>query len=311
MKMREIEMSDNGFSLIELMIVIAIIGILVAVALPKFTDMIREAKYTKARQDCDTLVHAIQKFNSLEATTVQERYMEELKGRYVTAIDTLKDPWGNRYEQDYKKGVVYSKGADGKHKDGGGNLASENKDDICVIYAGALVLVGAKLEVNPLHGNFLDPNEAGSCYDVLHLYFNKEVALPAGGVNLKACAKASAPSGTSDPEADALAVFRYYVSANRKTAPIIPGADDLLDLPEIPDENISFGSDSKEITLRMPAGYTSADPAKKLLIPGTHYINLTGAKNNRNRKFLETGGANYAIDGAEASGCQMAITNYD
>jgi len=299
-----------GFSLIELMIVIAIIGILVAVALPQFNDMIRDTQMTKAKQDCDTLVNAIQKFNSLEGTTVQDKYMKELKGKYVATIDTLKDPWGNRYEQDYKKGVVYSKGPDGKHKDGAQN-APENKDDIVITYIGALTLVSAKLEVNPLGGNFMDPLETDRCYDVLHLYFNKEARLPENGINLKAAASSNAVSTSSDPLATADSIFRYYNAPSLKSQPITPGAEDLNDLPEIPASNIEWGQDSKEILFKMPAGYTSADPSKKLLIPGTHYINLTGAKNNKNHKFMEVGGTNYALDGAEASGSQILIKNYE
>jgi prepilin-type N-terminal cleavage/methylation domain-containing protein len=302
--------NSRAFSLIELMIVIAIIGILVAVAIPQFNDMIKDTQLTKAKQDCDTFVQAIQKFNSLEGTTVQDKYMKELKGKYISTLETLKDPWGNRYEQDYRKGIVYSKGPDGKHKDGPSSLP-ENKDDVFITYIGALSLVSAKIEVNPLGGNFLDPIETEKCYDVLHLYFNKEVQIPVGGVNLKAAATANATSTTSDPLATAESIFRYYNTPSPRSAPITPGGDDLNDLPEIPASDIAWGSDSKEIILKMPAGYTSADPARKLLIPGTHYMNLTGAKNNKNHKFMEVASTSAAIDGAEASGSQILIKNYE
>ncbi|HOD41432.1 MAG TPA: hypothetical protein PKL57_12805, partial [Candidatus Wallbacteria bacterium] len=70
--------------------------------MPQFAAMTEDAKKTKAKQDCDTFVQSIQKFNSLEGTTVQDKYMKELKGKYITNLDTMKDPWGNRYEQDYR-----------------------------------------------------------------------------------------------------------------------------------------------------------------------------------------------------------------
>ena len=75
---------------------------------------------------------------------------------------------------------------------------------------------------------------------------------------------------------------------------------------------ITWGADSKEIVIKYAGGFTSAHDAKALLIPGTHYINLTGAKNSKNPVFVEPGAtATVAADGGEASGAQVLIKNYE
>ena len=45
------EKGKRGFTLIELMLVVAIIGLLAAIALPKFADMVRKSKEARLRGD--------------------------------------------------------------------------------------------------------------------------------------------------------------------------------------------------------------------------------------------------------------------
>lgn len=127
----------KAFTLIELMIVIAIAGIIVAWALPKFQGLDGpgcDNKKVRAKQDCDTLAQAIRKFNSFATAPARDIYMIELKEKYLKNIENLKDPWGNRYEQDSVTGMVYSKGPDGLHMPGGKKSLPCNMDDVEIYY---------------------------------------------------------------------------------------------------------------------------------------------------------------------------------
>ncbi len=116
----------RGFSLIELLVVVAIIAILVGVATPYYSDYVKESKRAKALQDLDVLKQAVVLFNSQEdlpyqgqlATTspylplLGENDFNGLQGRYLTYIPV--DPWGKNYKLDPYACYVYSEGADSR-----------------------------------------------------------------------------------------------------------------------------------------------------------------------------------------------------
>ncbi|HNY12515.1 MAG TPA: hypothetical protein PKK26_13060, partial [Candidatus Wallbacteria bacterium] len=89
----------------------------------------------KAQRDCDMVAEVIRKYNSLEGSMVKSPDMNELAGKYIVNLKTLRDMWGNPYEHDARAGMVFSRGPDGKH-DAGNLSAAENSDDI-VSYYGA------------------------------------------------------------------------------------------------------------------------------------------------------------------------------
>lgn len=63
-KLRKMMTNQKGFTLIELMVVIAIIGILAAIAIPKMSSATDSAKIAKIQADLRTLGGAISTYNA-------------------------------------------------------------------------------------------------------------------------------------------------------------------------------------------------------------------------------------------------------
>lgn len=101
----------SGFTLIEIMVVVVIIGILVAIVAPRVMDRPDTARIVKAKQDIRVLESALNLYRldnyvyptteqGLEALVAQPSGEPQAKnwkqGGYVDRLP--KDPWGNTYQ---------------------------------------------------------------------------------------------------------------------------------------------------------------------------------------------------------------------
>lgn len=115
----------RGFTLIEMMAVVVIIGILAAIIAVNVTSRIPIAEVAAARQDLRTLEQAIQLFR-MDTRTYPVDLVELVEppdgtdswlGPYLRAMP--RDPWGNEYQyqcpgSDDRAFDLRSWGADGK-----------------------------------------------------------------------------------------------------------------------------------------------------------------------------------------------------
>ncbi|MDY7576376.1 type II secretion system major pseudopilin GspG [Actimicrobium sp. CCI2.3] len=136
----------RGFTLIEIMVVVVIMGILAALVVPKLMGRTDDARVTAARQDIATVMQALKLYKldnqryptteqGLSALVSKPTSGPEARGWKTGGyIDRLpKDPWGNPYQY-LSPGIkgevdVFSFGADGQ-SGGAGNDADIGSWDL-------------------------------------------------------------------------------------------------------------------------------------------------------------------------------------
>jgi general secretion pathway protein G len=114
---RKRRVTYGGCTLIEVLIVVAIIGISVAIAIPTYQSYREKAKITDCKQGIKTIEKAINSY-----MVDNENYPDSLAN---VGCDGMRDPWGNPYQY-LKIAGADNKGVGGLRKDR--NLVPINTD---------------------------------------------------------------------------------------------------------------------------------------------------------------------------------------
>ena len=117
---------EEGFSLVELMVVIVIIGLLATIVMINVMPAADRAATTKTRADIATLEQAIEMYrlDNLSHPSAQDGLQALVAGRYIRRLP--EDPWGNAYVyatpgSDGQPFRILSLGADGREGGSGEN----------------------------------------------------------------------------------------------------------------------------------------------------------------------------------------------
>lgn len=101
-------LTREGFTLLELLIVMIIIGLLAALIGPKMIGRVGESRQTVAKQQIEGFSSALEMYKldttryptqeqGLEALVTQPQGINNWKGPYLKKKFIPKDPWGNNY----------------------------------------------------------------------------------------------------------------------------------------------------------------------------------------------------------------------
>lgn len=121
------KLKQKGFTLIEIMLVVAIIGVLAAMVVPRLTGRSKQAKNAVAKADVEVSLPLALDFYELDTGEFPDKLDELMenkegsdnwRGPYLKK--SPKDPWGNKYNYTYPgehnrhSYDLYSAGADGE-----------------------------------------------------------------------------------------------------------------------------------------------------------------------------------------------------
>jgi len=138
MRTKTLHVRENGFTLVELLVVLAILGLLVALAAPRVMKYLGSARSDTARIQIEKLSGILDLYRldvghyptdqeGLRALVDKPPQADSWNGPYLKNRESLTDPWGAPYAYhspgQHGEFDLYSLGADGKE---GGNDADKD-----------------------------------------------------------------------------------------------------------------------------------------------------------------------------------------
>jgi general secretion pathway protein G len=115
--------TSSGVTLIEILIVVAILAIMGGLVVPRLMDLPKKAKVTAAKMDIRTFKTVLKQYEIDDDLPTTEEGLQKLvdEGKLERGKNVLNDPWGNPYEYrspgesgEGNAYEVWSNGADGK-----------------------------------------------------------------------------------------------------------------------------------------------------------------------------------------------------